>query len=209
MKICSLKKSWNHPITKINLKHTCNNSRALSRAHFTNIVWLRFRHGLAITSIFCRGAITLSCPYFGWIGEWVSNYIPHLYVDVITHHDDVMETFSALLAICAGNSPLTGEFPAQRPVTRNFDVSLICVRKNCKVNNHEAGDLRRHHTHYGVIVMTQALISMPAYFYFISVRKWGPKSQMAGRWIASYRIMDTKLHLTCRKILSIDIQWSQ
>ena len=27
-------------------------------------------------------------------------------------------TFSALLAICAGNSPVTGEFPAQRPVTR-------------------------------------------------------------------------------------------
>ena len=33
-----------------------------------------------------------------------------------------METFSALLAICAGNSPVPGEFPAQRPVTRNFDV---------------------------------------------------------------------------------------
>ena len=33
-----------------------------------------------------------------------------------------METFSALLAICAGNSPVTGEFPAQRPVTRSFDV---------------------------------------------------------------------------------------
>ena len=28
----------------------------------------------------------------------------------------------ALLAICAGNSPVTGEFPAQRPVTRSFDV---------------------------------------------------------------------------------------
>ena len=36
-----------------------------------------------------------------------------------------METFSALLALCAGNSPVPGEFPAQRPVTRNFDVSLI------------------------------------------------------------------------------------
>ena len=35
-----------------------------------------------------------------------------------------METFSALLAICAGNSPVTGEFPAQRPVTRSFDVSF-------------------------------------------------------------------------------------
>ena len=33
-----------------------------------------------------------------------------------------METFSAFLAICAGNSSVTGEFPAQRPVTRNFDV---------------------------------------------------------------------------------------
>ena len=33
-----------------------------------------------------------------------------------------METFSALLAICAGNSPVPGEFPTQRPVARNFDV---------------------------------------------------------------------------------------
>ena len=33
-----------------------------------------------------------------------------------------METFSALLAICAGNSPVPGEFPSQRPVTRSFDV---------------------------------------------------------------------------------------
>ena len=32
-----------------------------------------------------------------------------------------METFSALLAICAGNSPVSGEIPAQRPMTRNFD----------------------------------------------------------------------------------------
>ena len=33
-----------------------------------------------------------------------------------------METFSALLALCAGNSPVTGEFPLQRPMTRSFDV---------------------------------------------------------------------------------------
>ena len=33
-----------------------------------------------------------------------------------------METFSALLAICAGNSPVCGEFPAQRPVTWRSDV---------------------------------------------------------------------------------------
>ena len=33
-----------------------------------------------------------------------------------------METFSALLAFCAGNSPVPGEFPTERPVTRSFDV---------------------------------------------------------------------------------------
>ena len=31
-------------------------------------------------------------------------------------------TFSALLAICAGNSPVPGDIPAQRPVTGSFDV---------------------------------------------------------------------------------------
>ena len=36
------------------------------------------------------------------------------------HHQ--MEACSALLALCAGNSPVTGEFPSQRPVTRSFYV---------------------------------------------------------------------------------------
>ena len=34
----------------------------------------------------------------------------------------LMETFSTLLTYCAGNSPVTGEFPAQRPVTWSFAV---------------------------------------------------------------------------------------
>ena len=38
-----------------------------------------------------------------------------------------MERFSVVLALSAGNSPVTGEFPTQRPVTRSFDVSLICA----------------------------------------------------------------------------------
>ena len=41
-----------------------------------------------------------------------------------------METFSALLAFCAGNSPVPGEFPPQRPVTRGFDVFFdLCPNK--------------------------------------------------------------------------------
>ena len=39
-------------------------------------------------------------------------------------------SFSALLARCAGNSPVTGEFPAQRPVARSFDVFFrLCLNE--------------------------------------------------------------------------------
>ena len=44
-----------------------------------------------------------------------------------------MKTFSALLAICAGNSPAFGEFPAQRPLTRCFDVFFdLCQNKRLR-----------------------------------------------------------------------------
>ena len=49
-----------------------------------------------------------------------------------------METFSALLAICAGNLPVPGEFPAQRPVTQSFGVFFdLRLNKRLK-NNREA-----------------------------------------------------------------------
>ena len=54
-----------------------------------------------------------------------------------------METFSALLAICAHKGQWRGALM----------FSLICVWINGWVNNREAGDLRRYHTHYDVIVM--------------------------------------------------------
>ena len=57
-----------------------------------------------------------------------------------------METFASLLALCAGNSQVPGEFPLQKPVTRSFDFFLV--------NNRDAGDLRRHWVHYDVTIMT-------------------------------------------------------
>ena len=49
-----------------------------------------------------------------------------------------METLSALLAICAGNSPVPGEFPAQRPVTLSFDV-LFDLRLNKRLSKQSWG----------------------------------------------------------------------
>ena len=41
-----------------------------------------------------------------------------------------METFSTLLALCTGNSPVTGEFPSQRPVMQSFDIFFyLCLNK--------------------------------------------------------------------------------
>ena len=66
-----------------------------------------------------------------------------------------METFSALLDPCAGNSPVTGEFPAQTPVTRSFNV-FFDLHLNKRLRNHcEAGDLRRHRAYYDVCVMAK------------------------------------------------------
>ena len=49
-----------------------------------------------------------------------------------------METFSLLLAICVGNSPVTGEFPTQRPVTQSFDV-FFDLRLNGRLSKQSWG----------------------------------------------------------------------
>ena len=49
-----------------------------------------------------------------------------------------MKKTSALLAICAGNSPVTGEFPTQRPVTRSFDV-FFDLRLNKRLSEQSRG----------------------------------------------------------------------
>ena len=49
-----------------------------------------------------------------------------------------METCSALLAICAGNSPVPGEFPAQRPLTRSFDI-FFDLRLNKRLSKQSWG----------------------------------------------------------------------
>ena len=49
-----------------------------------------------------------------------------------------MEAFSALLALCAGNSSVLVEFPTQRPVTRSFDV-FFDLRLNKRLSRQSWG----------------------------------------------------------------------
>ena len=64
-----------------------------------------------------------------------------------------METFSALLVICAGNSPAPVNFPHKGQWRGALMFSLIWAWINGLVNNREAGDLRRNRAHYDVNVM--------------------------------------------------------
>ena len=93
------------------------------------------RYDAHVTPLWCKSGTpcisqkiyTLSFCALFWCGPWWRHQ---------------METFSSSLAISAYNSPVTGEFPAQRAVTRSFDFSLIC-------------DLNR--TRYDVIVMVLSI----------------------------------------------------
>ena len=84
--------------------------------------------------------------YGGLKAHW--SYLPYAW----WRHQ--METFSASMALCAGNSPVTGEFPSTKPVTRSFDIFFdLRPNKFAWVSNREAGDLRRHRAHYDIIVI--------------------------------------------------------
>ena len=67
-----------------------------------------------------------------------------------------METFSALLALCAGNSP----------VIVALVFSLMWAWTNGWVNNRDAGDLRRQWAVYDVTVMD---ISIPRYVCVLTI----------------------------------------
>ena len=63
------------------------------------------------------------------------------------------ENISALMALCAGNSPLTVNPSHKGQWSGALMFSLIYASINDWVNNRKAGDLRRHRAHYDVTVM--------------------------------------------------------
>ena len=75
------------------------------------------------------------------------------YTKVITMMTSSNGNMFSVAGPLSENSPITGEFPPQWPVRQSLDVFFICVWIKSWVNNHEAGDLRRHRAHYYVIVM--------------------------------------------------------
>ena len=124
------------PVYSFHRKFQLIESNVISQTKRSN--WFSFPYN-------CWGNVPLSGPptVRQWHISW--NVIYLLYSTVFNILDRFgsrwrhqMETFSPLLAICAGNSPASGEFPAQRQVTRSFDV-FFDLRLNKRLSKQSWG----------------------------------------------------------------------
>ena len=93
-------------------------------------------------SLFPCVGITMYCKdkTFGRPSYLCNIYLCNIHIyyfcKIYISHDDVIKwkhllALCALLVLCAGNSPVTGEIPSQRPVTRSLDVFFdMCLKKH-------------------------------------------------------------------------------
>ena len=105
---------------------------------------------------------------------WAVNKSKITQLSILSWWRHQMETFSALLAICAGNSPVPGEFPIQSPVTPSFDV-FFDLRLNKRLSKQSWGwwfemlscPLWRHCNVKGIIltIYTKLVAGIPHYFF--------------------------------------------
>ena len=145
----------------------------------------------------------------------ISGYLTHTaslnYIEL--PHDDVIKWkhFPALLGLWVGNSPVSGEFPRQRPVTRSLGV-FFDMRPNKRLSKQPWGwwfetpshPLRRHRyvAHMGWKAMTwpndisvylQHIVSI----YYIELPEFTMKTSWHGDW---FRITDHLLFAICHSI---------
>ena len=134
---CALEKSFHELITRL-----------INVLYESGMKWTWWYSKLAVEEVSFFGGfgvvlLQLSSIYDGAVGVtdlgvmllWLNRVtttkrskIGMLFLDVA-----IMETFSALLPFCAENSQATGEFPAQRPATRSFDV-YFDLRQNKRLS---------------------------------------------------------------------------
>ena len=90
-------------------------------------------------------AFVIICQHWDWAGgrnlSWwtcIFNMVADACMATHSWRLHRLEIFSALLALCVGNSPVTGEFPAQRPVTRRLACFFDLRPANRWANNRDA-----------------------------------------------------------------------
>ena len=130
-----------------------------------------------------------------------------------------MEIFSALLAICAGNSPVPGDFPHKGQLRGALMFSLICVWINGWVNPYFPLPKRRRRWQYEKTLLPRWIScsvmkslfcqETPAYIAIIITaciqwvgtlnelkRRFSP-TIVKGQWVNNYNAMETISNYIC------------
>ena len=135
----------------------------------------------------CTHSLTKWCTAGYGIWDWcIMGFAQQVYCTTVqsrsigtwhfTGHDDVIKWkhFPRYWPFVRGIHRWPVNSPHKWPVTRSFDVPLICASINGWVTNRDAGDLRRHRTHYDVIVMEYSGSDEDGSRY----RQWCPASNI-------------------------------
>ena len=129
---------------------TAVTSLIIYECRFANIPVYSAQASMLLQHIYVKATFVIETAGNTLRQKWLYNMAYHTGLTWWRHQ---MVTFSALLAICAGNSPVPVNFPHKGQWRGALMFALICVWINGWVNNREAGDLRRYRVHYDVIVM--------------------------------------------------------
>ena len=116
-----------------------------------------------------------------------------------------IESFSALLALCVGNSPVPDEFPSQRPVTRSFEVFFdLCLNKRlskqswgwwCETPPHPL----RHHSNE-TLIPASFLLKQPHFAWLTKLLKKFTKEILS--WLAQFCYRDKLVLFHSQNVLS-------
>ena len=122
-----------------------------------------------------------------------SNHAPH-------PHYKIMTSSSGNIFRVTG--PLCGEFtgpPNKGQWSGGLVFSLICAWINGWLNNHEAGDLRRHRAHYDVIIMVLHFPSLNDKPVTVAVDFF----RVHGKCLTKYTLCDIHIQTTCFLLLGM------
>ena len=142
---------------KLAIPSACKNnwSPSVHNREWNFSIW-RIHSSQEMSHTFLQGPLLLT--YISWTHietrAWVINNI--IMKEDAPWWSHQMDTFSAVLGLCAENSPMTCEFSEQRPVTWGFDV-FFDLHLNKWLSKQSWGwifETRRHRAHYDVIAIT-------------------------------------------------------